>query len=124
MLMQAEATIQIIYTSEYQQVFFVNLILLLQADDTIQMIIYDNEYQQGASRGTVNAMAADNTQNWTLTLLNGDVSYARSAVPSQTSGWNSQSTHNTTEHQLLHIYNLMSFMGCAQDDLICLPNIM
>lgn len=48
-----------------------------QADDTIQMIIYDNEYQQGASRGTVNAMAADHTQNWTLTLLNGDVSYAR-----------------------------------------------
>lgn len=49
----------------------------MQADDTIQMIIYDNEYQQGASRGTVNAMAADKTQNWTLTLLNGDVSYAR-----------------------------------------------
>lgn len=49
----------------------------VQADDTIQMIIYDNEYQQGASRGTVNAMAADHTQNWTLTLLNGDVSYAR-----------------------------------------------
>nr|QOL01233.1 putative extracellular protein TR9_041a [Trebouxia lynnae] len=48
-----------------------------RADDTIQMIIYDNEYQQGASRGTVDAMAADNTQNWTLTLLNGDVSYAR-----------------------------------------------
>ena len=50
---------------------------LVQADDTIQMIIYDNEYQQGASRGTVNAMAADTTQNWTVTFLNGDVSYAR-----------------------------------------------
>lgn len=46
------------------------------------MIIYDNEYQQGASRGTVNAMAADTTQNWTLTFLNGDVSYARSVMPS------------------------------------------
>ena len=44
------------------------------------MIIYDNEYQQGASRGTVNAMAADTTQNWTLTFLNGDVSYARSVM--------------------------------------------
>ena len=53
--------------------------VVVQADQTIQMIIYDNEYQQGASRGTVNAMAADTTQNWTLTLLNGDVSYARSA---------------------------------------------
>ena len=51
----------------------------MQADQTIQMIIYDNEYQQGASRGTVNAMAADTTQNWTLTLLNGDVSHTRSA---------------------------------------------
>lgn len=62
-----------------------NLTLLcccsVQADDTIQMIIYDNEYQQGASRGTVNAMAADNTQNWTLTFLNGDVSYARLVMP-------------------------------------------
>lgn len=53
--------------------------LLPQADQTIQQIIEDNEYQQGASRGTVNAMAADTTQNWTLTFLNGDVSYARSA---------------------------------------------
>ncbi len=51
-----------------------------QADQTIQQIINDNEYQQGASRGTVNAMAADTTQNWTLTFLNGDVSYARSAL--------------------------------------------
>ncbi len=49
-----------------------------QADQTIQQIINDNEYQQGASRGTVNAMAADTTQNWTVTFLNGDVSYARS----------------------------------------------
>ncbi|DBB10212.1 TPA: hypothetical protein ACH3X3_001785 [Trebouxia sp. C0006] len=48
-----------------------------RADQTIQQIINDNEYQQGASRGTVNAMAADTTQNWTLTFLNGDVSYAR-----------------------------------------------
>lgn len=54
--------------------------LLLQADQTIQQIIEDNEYQQGASRGTVNAMAADTTQNWTLTFLNGDVSYARSVL--------------------------------------------
>ena len=51
-----------------------------QADQTIQQIINDNEYQQGASRGTVNAMAADTTQNWTVTFLNGDVSYARSAL--------------------------------------------
>lgn len=55
-----------------------------QADQTIQQIINDNEYQQGASRGTVNAMAADTTQNWTLTFLNGDVSYARSALSQTT----------------------------------------
>ena len=66
--------------------------LLPQADQTIQQIIEDNEYQQGASRGTVNAMAADTTQNWTLTFLNGDVSYARSAClhlhhPDTTSVW-------------------------------------
>ncbi len=57
---------------------------LWQADQTIQQIINDNEYQQGASRGTVNAMAADTTQNWTLTFLNGDVSYARSALSQTT----------------------------------------
>ena len=31
----------------------------------------------GASRGTVEAMAADKSQNWTLFLHDGDISYAR-----------------------------------------------
>ena len=48
-----------------------------QAYNTITQLIYDNEFQQGASRGTVDAMAADSTHPWSLYLLNGDVSYAR-----------------------------------------------
>ncbi len=67
-----------------------------QADQTIQQIINDNEYQQGASRGTVNAMAADTTQNWTLTFLNGDVSYARLAL-SQTTCCSTVTTHKPVD---------------------------
>jgi len=69
---------------------------LWQADQTIQQIINDNEYQQGASRGTVNAMAADTTQNWTLTFLNGDVSYARLAL-SQTTCCSTVTTHKPVD---------------------------
>ena len=46
----------------------------LQAYETLTQLIYDNEFQQGASRGTVEAMTRDVSQNWTLYLLNGDVS--------------------------------------------------
>lgn len=51
---------------------------LTQTFDIIRALIIDNEYQQGASRGTVEAMAQDpGLANYTLFLLDGDVSYAR-----------------------------------------------
>ena len=40
----------------------------------------DNEFQQGASRGTVQAMINDKSQPWDLYTLFGDVSYARCAL--------------------------------------------
>ena len=51
--------------------------MLTQAYNTLTQLIYDNAFQQGASRANVEAMTADSTRNWTLYLLNGDVSYAR-----------------------------------------------
>ena len=57
-------------------------VLTMQAYDTLTQLIYDNAFQQGASRGTVEAMTADDSQDWTLYLLNGDVSYARCVSPS------------------------------------------
>ncbi|KAK9804531.1 hypothetical protein WJX73_005386 [Symbiochloris irregularis] len=48
-----------------------------RAYQTLTQLIYDNEFQQQGSRTTVEMMANDTTQEWTLILLNGDISYAR-----------------------------------------------
>ena len=68
----------------------------MQAYNTITQLIYDNEFQQGASRGTVEAMTADNTQKWSLYLINGDVSYARCACIAVQGG--SEVTSQTLVH--------------------------